>query len=108
MVREKKQTDGISVNPDLFENASGRTSRLVREKVLYKDSVVRNFSVQHSLENFNEYEAKYGLLVRPLSLFKYINSRFKYVPDALRDEYYATPKETILNGLGVIVTTTAF
>ncbi len=100
MVREEKQTDGISVNPKLFENAAGRTSRLVRSKVIYNDSVVRNFSVQHSLQYFDEYEAKYGLLVRPLSLFKFINNQFKYVPDALRDEYYATPRETILNGLG--------
>ena len=35
-----------------------------------------------------------------MSLFKYINQNFNYVPDPQKDEYYATPRETILNGLG--------
>lgn len=99
-VREQKQTDQVSFNPHLFENVQERTSRQVLEKVQYKDSVVRNFSVKHSLEFFDEYHYKYNELARYFSLFKYINSKFKYVSDAQRDEYYATPKETILNGLG--------
>ena len=100
VVREHKQTDQISLNPHLFEDVYDRTSREVKEKVQYRDSVVRNFSVQHSLQYFDEYNNKYGNLTRYLSLFKYINSNFKYVPDSQRDEYYATPRETILNGLG--------
>ncbi len=100
LIREQKQTDQISFNPHLFENIEERTSRLVTEKVQYKDSLVRNFSVKHSLENFDNYHYKYGELARYFSLFKYINSNFKYVPDVQRDEYYATPRETILNGLG--------
>lgn len=40
------------------------------------------------------------MVTRQLSLFKHINENFNYVPDALRDEYFATPRETILNGLG--------
>ena len=39
-------------------------------------------------------------MVRTLSLFKYINGNFKYVPDSQRDEYFSTPRETILNGMG--------
>lgn len=100
VVREQKQYDLLSSTPGLFENNRSKTSRLVQLKVQYKDSLVRNFSVKHSLENFGEYQNKYGMLVRYLSLFKYINHNFKYVPDSKRDEYYATPRETILNGLG--------
>lgn len=99
-VREKKQTDQLSFDPHLFENPEKKVTRLISEKVQYKDSLVRNFSVEHSLENFDEYTYKFKSLTRYFSLFKFINSSFKYVPDAQRDEYYATPKETILNGLG--------
>ena len=98
--REEKQTDEISFNPHLFENAQERVSRLVTEKVQYKDSLVRNFSVKHSLQYFDDYHYKYQELTRYFSLFKYINTSFKYVSDAQRDEYYATPGETILNGFG--------
>ena len=38
--------------------------------------------------------------MRLLSLFKHLNSHFKYVSDSERDEYFATAHETILNGLG--------
>jgi len=100
VVREQKQTDELSFNPHLFEDVGERTSRLVKAKVQYKDSVVRNFSVQHSLQYFDEYNIKYHELARYFSLFKYINANFKYVPDTYRDEYYASPRETILNGLG--------
>jgi len=100
VVREHKQTDQLSLNPHIFENVYDRTTREVKEKMQYKDSVVRNFSVLHSLQYFDEYNVKYGNITRYLSLFKYINANFKYVPDSQRDEYYATPRETILNGLG--------
>ncbi|HVX51183.1 MAG TPA: hypothetical protein VHB48_13540, partial [Chitinophagaceae bacterium] len=88
VVREHKQTDQLSLNPHLFENVYDRTTREVKEKMQYKDSVVRNFSVQHSLQYFDGYYNKYGTLVRQLSLFRYINANFKYVPDSQRDEYY--------------------
>lgn len=100
IVREEKQSDLASINPDLFGDAKSKVSRAVLKKIQYQDSLVRNFSIKHSLENFDEYRNKYGSLVRELSLFKYINKNFKYVPDAQRDEYYATPRETILNGFG--------
>jgi hypothetical protein len=64
------------------------------------DSMVRNWAVKKSLEHFREYEGRYGMLTRHLSLFKYINNNFRYVPDIHRDEYYATPSETIENGMG--------
>lgn len=99
-VREEKQSDLLNVSPYLFENPSGKVSRLVKAKMQYDDSTVRNFSVQHSLDYFKGYESKYKMLTRYLSLFKYINHNFNYVPDVQRDEYYATPRETILNGLG--------
>lgn len=99
-IREQKQIDDLSFNPYIFENIEARTSRMVSQKVQYKDSLVRNFAVQHSLDYFDDYYYKYKTLTRYLSLFKYINNNFKYVSDANRDEYYATPKETILNGMG--------
>ncbi len=98
--REQKAADLLSTAPYLFEDGASKTSRLVKEKVQYNDSVVRNFSVKHSLENFKTYENKYGMLTRYFSLFKYINHNFNYVPDSQKDEYYATPRETILNGIG--------
>ncbi len=99
-IREQKQIDDLSFNPYIFENIEARTSRMVSQKVQYKDSLVRNFSVEHSLDYFDDYYYKYKGLTRYLSLFKYINNHFKYVSDVNRDEYYATPRETILNGLG--------
>ena len=99
-VREQKQGDQLSFNPHLFENPEQKVTRLVQAKVQYQDSIVRNFAVEHSLDQFDEYNYKFRGLTRYFSLFKYINSSFRYVPDAQRDEYYATPKETILNGLG--------
>jgi transglutaminase-like putative cysteine protease len=72
----------------------------LQSKVDHKDSIVRNFAVYNSLQHFDEYHIKYGSLVRVLSLFKHINSNFKYVSDSERDEYFASPKETIQNGMG--------
>jgi hypothetical protein len=100
MVRNQKQNDALPFFPTILKNNSNKTAQLIKSKVQYNDSVVRNFSVQHSLQYFREYENKYEMLTRYFSLFKYINNHFAYVPDAQRDEYYATPKETILNGLG--------
>ncbi|MBS1731071.1 MAG: transglutaminase domain-containing protein [Bacteroidetes bacterium] len=99
-VREHKQNDILEAHSNLFENEADKVSRLVKSKIQYNDSVTRNFSVQHSLDYFKEYESKYSMLTRYLSLFKYINNHFNYVPDSQRDEYYASPRETILNGLG--------
>ena len=99
-VKDLKQTDLLSINPGLFENADSKGTREIKAKVRITDSVVRNFSVRHSLDYFKEYQAKYGMLTRHLSLFKYINNNFNYVPDAQRDEYFATAKETIQDDLG--------
>ncbi|QES89288.1 transglutaminase domain-containing protein [Rhizosphaericola mali] len=99
-VKEQKEADLLNKSPHLFENIQSRTARIVKSKISTTDPVVRNFALKHSLEYFADYKAKYGPLVRYFSLFKYINNNFKYVPDPLRDEYYATAKETIQNGLG--------
>ncbi|MDB5230584.1 MAG: transglutaminase protein [Chitinophagaceae bacterium] len=98
-VREEKQTDLVSLNPGQFLSTD-RTTRNVLKKIQTTDSTVRNFSVQHSLDFFDSYINKYEMLTRYLSLFKYLNKNFKYVPDSQRDEYFASAKETILNGLG--------
>ncbi|MBN9296162.1 MAG: transglutaminase family protein [Filimonas sp.] len=103
MIRDKKQTDILSLNPYLFGNSgnsTNKTVKLIKAKVTPNDSLVRNFAVMHSLESFDEYQVKFGMTTRYLSLFKYINSHFRYVPDSQRDEYFAAPRETIENGLG--------
>lgn len=99
-IKEEKESDMLNANPAFFDNIQSRTARLVKAKIHPTDSLVRNFAIAHSLDYFGEYKPKYGQLARYLSLFKYINQNFKYVPDPERDEYYATARETILNGLG--------
>lgn len=100
MIREQKQPDGLSIDPRSFGNPLNKTSQLIKARVNTTDSLVRNYSVKHSLDKFDEYQPKYGMLTRYLSLFQYINTHFKYVPDSQRDEYFASPRETILNGMG--------
>lgn len=98
--KDVKQPDLLNLDPGFFFTYYDKTVRNIRRKINSEDSVVRNFSVKHSLENYDEYFNKYGPLVRQLSLFKYINGHFKYVSDNARDEYFASPMETIENGLG--------
>ncbi len=98
--KDSKQLDILSLYPRRVESYRDKTVRGMREKVNYQDSVVRNFSVKHSLDYYDEYFYKYGKITRFLSLFRYINHNFKYVLDSRRDEYFATPQETIQNGLG--------
>lgn len=100
VTREEKQTDILSLYPGHVENNMDKTVAQIRSKMVYKDSVVRNFAVKGSLAYFEDHYQKFGEDARLLSLFKYIRLNFKYVPDAKRDEYFATPRETILNGLG--------
>jgi hypothetical protein len=97
--KSQKEID-LVLNPGIFEGPLTKTVKALQAKVNSQDSVVRNFSVEHSLDYFDEYHTKYGPIVRQLSLFKYINNHFKYVSDSERDEYFATPRETIQNGMG--------
>ncbi|HJT74036.1 MAG TPA: transglutaminase-like domain-containing protein [Chitinophaga sp.] len=98
--KNNKQFDILSLYPRRVEPYRDKTVRGIRDKTNYKDSLVRNFSVAHSVSDFDEYFPKYGKVSRYLALFNYINRHFKYVPDTRRDEYFATPMETIQNGLG--------
>jgi hypothetical protein len=97
--KEQKETD-LTVMPSFFDGPLTRTVKAIGSKVDYRDSVVRNFAVSASLKYFDEYHAKFGPIVRAMSVFKYINGHFKYVADSRRDEYFATARETILNGMG--------
>jgi hypothetical protein len=97
--KEQKEID-LVMTPTFFDGPLTKTVKNLQAKVNARDSVVRNFAVQHAVDNFDEYHTKYGSVVRFLSLFKYINGHFKYVSDSERDEYFATPQETIRNGLG--------
>jgi hypothetical protein len=98
-MKEQKETNLIMM-PSFFDGPLTRTVKSIQSKVDFRDSVVRNFAVAGSLKYFDEYHPKYGPVVRALSLFKVINTNFKYVADSDRDEYFATPRETILNGMG--------
>jgi Transglutaminase-like superfamily len=98
--KDRKEKDLYLIKPSLFDSEVGKAVKGLRSKINYKDSIVRNFAVTHSLDYFDEYYNKYGSTVRLLSLFRHINKNFKYVSDAQRDEYYATPRETIENKLG--------
>ena len=100
ITKDEKQLDILNVNPESFSSYTDKTVKGIKRKLNSNDSAVRNFAVKHSLEYFDEYYIKYGQIVRPLSLFRYINENFKYVMDNRRDEYFAAPQETILNGLG--------
>jgi hypothetical protein len=97
--KEQKEID-LVLRPTFFDGPLTKTVKALQSKVQPSDSVVRNWSVKYSLESFDEYYPKYGSQVRLLSLFRHINSNFKYVSDSERDEYFATAKETIQNGLG--------
>jgi hypothetical protein len=98
--KDKKKKDLYLVKGSLFDTEVDMAVKGMKEKVNHKDSLVRGWSVIHSLDYFDEHYHQYGYYVRFLSLFKHINSNFKYVPDAQRDEYYATARETILAKLG--------
>jgi len=97
--RDQKEQELFMIN-SIFQSRLEQLGNQMKEKVDDKDSIVRNWSLHHSLDNFNDYYNKYGQTVRYLSLWKYINANFKYVNDPQRDEYFATARETILNGLG--------
>lgn len=98
--KDTKQQDFTNLGSGFFHAYYDKTVRGIRSKVNYEDSLVRNYAVRHSLDYFDEYFKKYGPVVRHLSLFKHINKNFKYVSDNKRDEYFASPRETIENGLG--------
>lgn len=99
-IRDVKEKDLYLVKPDLFDTGVEKAVKGLKAKMNSKDSVVRNFAISHSIKYFDNYHSKYGATVRYLSLFKHINNNFKYVGDPYRDEYYASPRETIENGLG--------
>ena len=89
----------LDVNSNIVDPYVVNLSDKIKSKVNWNDSLVRSFAVIHCQDYFSAYENKFGYCVRYLSLFKYINSNFKYIADAKRDEYFASPAETIKVGL---------
>ncbi len=67
----------------------------IQQKVDYKDSTVRAFSVKYSLMFFDGYYPKYRQICRQFSLLKYIKENFKYVADPSDFDYFASPQESI-------------
>lgn len=97
--RTRKEKDLFLVKPSLFDSEVEQAVKGMKAKMNFKDSTLRNFSVVNSTRYFSENYKQYGPLVRYLSLFKHINSQFRYVQDPQKNEYYASPMETIANGL---------
>jgi hypothetical protein len=89
----------LDVNTNFVDPEDLAIGEKIKAKVIWNDSLVRNYSVVHCMDYFEPYYPKYGYNVRFLSLFKYINSNFTYIADAQRDEYFATPMETIKDSL---------
>lgn len=83
----------------LFDSKAEKVLRQLNTKINPADPVVRNFAVRESTRYFTDAYPAYGTLVRQLSLFKRINQQFRYVPDPISAEYYASAAETIGNGL---------
>lgn len=98
--KDKKQKDLYLVKGSLFDTEVDMAVKGMKGKIDHRDSVVRNWAVTHSLDHFDDHYHRYGYYVRFLSLFKHINQQFRYVPDAQRDEYYATARETIEAKMG--------
>jgi hypothetical protein len=98
--KDKKRKDLYLVKGSLFDSEVDLAVRGMKQKIEHRDSSVRNWAVTHSLDHFDDHYHKFGYYVRFLSLFKYINSNFRYVADAQRDEYYATAGETIRAKMG--------
>lgn len=97
--REKKEKDLFLIKPSLFDTEVEKAVKGMKAKINFKDSIVRNYAVVSSVRHFADAYRHYGPTARYLSLFKEINGQFKYVPDPMRDEYYAAPAETIQNGM---------
>ena len=53
-MKEQKEIN-LVITPSIFDGPLTRTVKSLQSKVNYKDSVVRNFAVQHSLTHFREY-----------------------------------------------------
>jgi hypothetical protein len=97
--RAKKDKNLFLVKPSLFDSEVEKAVKGMKSQMNFKDSVLRNFAVKNSTRYFDDQYQVYGAPVRYLSLFKHINRNFKYVQDPVNKEYYATPMETIENGM---------
>jgi transglutaminase-like putative cysteine protease len=97
--RSKKEKDLFLVKPSLFDSEVDKAVKGMTAKINQRDSLVRKFAVSNAVKYYTDSYRQYGNVVRILSLFRYINHNFKYVSDPLRDEYYASPMETIDAGL---------
>lgn len=97
--RTRKEKGLYLVKPSLFDTEVERAVKGIKHQINSNDSTIRNFAVKESTAYFTDKYGKYGPTARYLSLFKYINSHFHYVPDPKKREYYATANETIENGI---------
>ncbi len=97
--RMKKEKNLYLVKPSLFDSEVEKAVKGMKSQMNYSDPAVRSFAVKHATQYFADTYKTYGATVRYLSLFKYINSNFKYVADPRKLEYYASPMETIANDM---------
>jgi len=97
--RSKKEKDLFLIKPSLFDSEVDKAVKGMKAKINQRDTLVRKFAVSNAVKYYTDSYRQYGNVVRILSLFRHINHNFKYVSDPLRDEYYASPQETIDAGL---------
>jgi hypothetical protein len=97
--RSKKEKSLFIVKPSLFDSEVEQAVKGMKAQITTSDSSLRSFAVTGATKYFNDEYPGYGAMVRQLSLFKYINRHFKYVADPRKFEYYATPMQTIADGL---------
>lgn len=77
--------------------ADFKDASLLRDAIQPMDPDVRNFAVKAATKNFEGFAAdeQEQTLIQSLSIFKEINSRWKYVADPKGQEYIATAAESI-------------
>lgn len=74
-----------------------RNANEIKAAMEYKTPEVRKFAVKASMEYFDipQLHKKHGNIIRYFSVFKVINKNWKYIPDPVGEEYYATASESI-------------
>ncbi len=92
-LRESSQQVPMAAN----KNRPFKDAEKLRELIVGTDPVVRKAAVQMATKNFTEISvgADEFTLVQSFSIFKEVNSQWKYVSDVKGAEYFAPPDESL-------------
>lgn len=82
--------------PLMFENAPFEHAEVLRSRIDHTSPAVRSFAVRAATMWFDDVQVEDQdlELVQAFSIFKVINSRWKYVSDVKGGEYFATASES--------------